>query len=399
MLVLRWVVATFAVAFALGGFTPASAQYTFTRIADTSGGFGGFDTTPALNNNGEVSFIAGLRAGGEGVYSGNGGSLTTIATGTHGNSFLGSTSINDSGEVAFKAFVSNDTPTPLNGIYKGSGGAVTLIASASDYINTTNLMTIGNTGLAAFEGTRAADSHFGIYAGSGGAITTIADVSSSSPYSGLGNNSSQNPVVNSVGTVGFFANLKAGGSGLFEVNGGTTTTVFQTAGSNVSTFTGDAAINASGQAAFTAQTTTGQQELLASNGSGGATTIASTAGNVFSGLGGDPGINASGTIAFLATIPNKALNNGGEGIFTGGDPSKDAVILTGMALDGSTVQSITFGRGINDAGSVVFEVTLANGIAAIYRADLTPVPEPSSLILASIAAGSAVVARRRARRG
>jgi hypothetical protein len=67
-----------------------------------------------------------------------------------------------------------------------------------------------------------------------------------------------------------------------------------------------------------------------------------------------------------------------------------------MALDGSTVTSLSFGRGINDAGQIAFEATLADGRTGIYRADLQTVPEPSSLLLGCLGGASVLGFGRRA---
>jgi hypothetical protein len=66
-----------------------AASFTFTKIADTSGSFnsflgkgiGGYEpisAAPAINNQGTVAFFAVLDAGGEGIFTGNGITTTTI---------------------------------------------------------------------------------------------------------------------------------------------------------------------------------------------------------------------------------------------------------------------------------------------------------------------------------
>src|SRR5262249_58324216 len=92
---------------------PADAQvvsYTFTKIADCSDDS---ITVPdsggvSINAQGTVAFIGNLNAGGQGVFTGNGGPLTTIVDTNQGfgsfglfSGFGGRPSINDAGTVAF----------------------------------------------------------------------------------------------------------------------------------------------------------------------------------------------------------------------------------------------------------------------------------------------------------
>ena len=116
----------------------------------------------------------------------------------------------------------------------------------------------------------------------------------------------------------------------------------------------------------------------------------------------------SGFEAFLAinndeTVVFRAfLDIGGMGIFTGPDPLADRVIATGDPLFGSTVADLFFFRaGLNDASQIAFWARLEDGTQGIYRADpitANPIPEPSTLILFSIAAVSLLVRSWRCRK-
>src|SRR5262249_14274153 len=101
-----------------------------------------------------------------------------------------------------------------------------------------------------------------------------------------------------------------------------------------------------------------------------------------------PGINNQGMVAFRGV-----LREGGGGIFTGPDSERDKVIRTGEPLFGSTVTSVGFFGGINDAGQIAFRATLADGRVAMVRADpgrsggapgshLQPPPEIVALLTA-----------------
>ncbi len=93
-------------------------QYTFTKIADTSGPFSGF-FEPSINAGGTVAFRANLDAGGQGIFTGSGGPVTTIAD-TSGPFLLFDPlpSINAAGTVTFVAAL----PGGGQGIFTGSGG-------------------------------------------------------------------------------------------------------------------------------------------------------------------------------------------------------------------------------------------------------------------------------------
>src|SRR4051812_48621743 len=53
--------------------------YTFSKIADTNGSFASF-ANPSLNDAGTVAYYASLDTGGDGIFTGNGGTTTTVAT-------------------------------------------------------------------------------------------------------------------------------------------------------------------------------------------------------------------------------------------------------------------------------------------------------------------------------
>lgn len=59
--------------------------------------------TPSINDVGTVAFRAGLDAGGEGIFTSSGGSITTIADSSGLFSSFRSVSINNSGMLAFEA--------------------------------------------------------------------------------------------------------------------------------------------------------------------------------------------------------------------------------------------------------------------------------------------------------
>jgi len=121
------------------------------------------------------------------------------------------------------------------------------------------------------------------------------------------------------------------------------------------------------------------------------TTIADASGP-FSAFG-PASINNLGTVAFVA-----ALDTGAIGIFTGVDPVTDKVIMSGDALDGSTLIALNFfEEGFNDSGQVVFHASFADGRQGIYRADPQAVPEPGTVVLL-LAGMAGIAAARRLKR-
>src|SRR5688500_12539870 len=98
--------ATFFLALALAPAMPARAAYVFVNIADTTGPIAGGILSPQVNNAGTVVFRA-LRdagaGGGQAVFTGNGGPLTTVADTAGPISGFFNPAINDAGQVAYRA--------------------------------------------------------------------------------------------------------------------------------------------------------------------------------------------------------------------------------------------------------------------------------------------------------
>jgi hypothetical protein len=101
--------------------TVTARSYTFTMIADTSGLFSSFNVAPSLNNSGTVAFGAVLDTASAGVFTSNGGEVTTV--------FIGGAvapSINGAGAVAFRGTADGTA------IYTSVDGRVTSYGSYGD---------------------------------------------------------------------------------------------------------------------------------------------------------------------------------------------------------------------------------------------------------------------------
>jgi hypothetical protein len=118
------------------------------------------------------------------------------------------------------------------------------------------------------------------------------------------------------------------------------------------------------------------EEIVKIDAEGTSTVVADTKGEFASFGFRPPSLNNNGDVAFLAD-----LDFGGSGVFVGPDPINDRVISTGDALDGSTVQNITFcEEGLSDTGELAFVAQLADNPdtpeddsrKAVFRA--TPAP-------------------------
>jgi hypothetical protein len=296
-------------------------------IADTSGPFNGFGIgffggNPSINNSGTVGFSAGLKTGGSGIFTSDGTTIITIAT---GSGF--SPSLNDQGTAAFHTF----SNAPNGGIFTGNGGPLTRIAlgqpsqppTFGTFIDTQK-PSINNQGTVAFTATDLQTTITSIFTGSGGPLNTTID--NSGPFQFV-----SNPSINNKGLVAFEGGLKSGLEGIFVTDGTMLRNVADTSGGF---------------------------------------------GFLYS-----PDINDADLVAFFATTQQNGFVTG-TGIFTGPDPIADRVIVTNDALFGSTVTDL-WGFGakgfLNDAGQITFFAALSNGTQGIFRAD--PVPEPSTMLL------------------
>jgi|SRR5215831_18625866 len=175
------------------------------------------------------------------------------------------------------------------------------------------------------------------------------------------------PIINAPGQVVFRGHLDDKRVGIFVSNGRKTVPIVMFEG-NFGYFGDGYSINDLGEVLFTA-TFGGSPAIFTGDGSS-TKTVADTNGPysffpVDDPAGVGPAINNMGTVAFGAI-----LRDGRKGIFTGPDPTRDKVIVTGDPLFGSTVSFLEFCRqGLNDSGQIAFYARLSDGTAGFYRAD------------------------------
>jgi hypothetical protein len=360
----------------------AAQQYTFTKIADTSGMFNGltFNTDgPSINSQGVVGFEAKLAAGGEGIYSGNGNTVTTLYDTNTSNfsTFYSPPVLNSSGDFAFCATLTNNSL----GYFKSSNGNLLTLQILTSGISYAGMPSINDQGQVAFtNGAGDGTGNTNVYRSNGQTLTTIAQGEQILQQFG-------NAVVNAGGTVAFHG-IGNSAQAVETGNGGPLSVLYDTSG-QFSSFS-NVDINSLSQVAFRAGLTAGGQGIYTGNG-GPATAIATT-GNIFSGFGSAPAINDSGEVAFIGN-----LKAGGSGLYTGPDPVADKVIATGDTLDGKTISSLEFwNNGLNNTGELAFTAIFSDNSMGVYRADFASVPEASTTVTACILllCGGVLVRRR-----
>lgn len=163
--------------------------------ADGSGSFINVNQ-PSLNNNGAVFYGASFGStppldGGFSLYKWAAGATTELyhasATSTPFIALSTAGGVNDSDLITFTA---STTPT-IQGIFKGNGGPTTSIATAesgnplSTFAMLSPFPALNNSAVAVFYAT-SPDGKTGVYSGNGGPLTTYADTTG--PYSSIHSN-------------------------------------------------------------------------------------------------------------------------------------------------------------------------------------------------------------------
>jgi hypothetical protein len=347
----------------------ARGQYTFNKIADTSGTYVGFGA-PAVNDAGAVAYQASLSAGGQGVFRSLGGSTAPIASGP---AFGTPVSINDGGTVAFSVPLAQAN----GGIYAGSGGAVTTIFQKPEVGGPSNLgdPDINNAGVVAWNMRQPVTGGWGVYTGAGGSITTV--------FSQAGTVTSLNaPAINNAGAVGF---SWADSANNWTVRTDTTTYMgpsqWYTEGaiSEPVNSVGAVDINDSGDLAFRGTWFANANHMFVVDNA--------VVARFESGTPSIPAVNDDGFYAAL-------FDGGGtKSIRVGSSSPMTTVISTGSPLDGSTVTDLAFSpNGFNNNEWLAFTATLQDGRQGVY---LATVPEPASAAVLGIVAAAFAARRRR----
>ncbi len=349
----------------------AGAQYTFVNVADTSDPavsfFGG--PTPSLNASGTLAYCVYFAAGGQGIYTSNGTTTTTIAV-TAGPPYIsfgwGSPGsfvpVDAAGRLGFRA----ELDAGGSGLYRSNGTTTTPIALESGpTFSFFTLPSINSAGTLGFLASLDVGGD-GLFTSDGTTTTTIA-LTSGPVFRNFG----PHPAINTAGTLGFWAQLDAegpgGGGGLFTSNGTTTTTIALSSGPTFQNFT-DPSINAAGKLCFLSDLDSNGHGIFVSDGT--TTTTIALRGPTYIGFVDHAPIDSAGRVAF-----NAGYQAGGRALLIGDGTTTIPVLHTGDALFGSTVVGFAIGRdALNDAGQLGFFYQLANGRSGVAIA--TPVPAP-----------------------
>ena len=327
------------------------SDFKFVNIADnTSQSFAGFGTAPSINNAGAVAFIATGSSFGQGVFKWQHGELKNItARSTTLGHFGDDVVINAGGLVGFDANLNN---TGERAIFTSDGTTMKIIADSIQNGLIAPFLGIGGmnaSGTVIFTDFHSDQRSQAIFTGNGGPLSTIVDTASSN-FLSLGN-----CAINDSGEVVFRAFRKDNSEAIFSGRGGATI-IADTKNPAFSDFL-DPVINNSGLVADGAFLSNGGVEVFTGNG-GQVRPRTGPAAKSFNNVD-NVTVNNSGAVAFFVD-----KISGGQGIFLaqGDDESPAAVIQSGDALFGSTVNTLSLGRfSLNDHSQVVFVYTLANG--------------------------------------
>jgi hypothetical protein len=352
-----------------------ASVYTFNLVADTTtaapnGSFTSF-SLPAIS--GDTVAFRGFYSGGQGVFTGSGGPLTTIAkTGdaAPAGAFTGFTNPTISGNTV--AFIGSYSGA--RAIFADNGGARITIVKTGDaapfgtFSNFGNSSVSGNT--VAFSGFYGSTGR-GIFTGNGGPITTV------------GSSTNVGEPALSGSTAAYWAFF--GNEGIFTGSGGPQTRIVGSGDpaplGNFVSF--NSAVSISGSTVAFQGNFSGGRGIFTGNG-GALQAIAKTGDAAPVGTFNNfdaPAI--SGSIAAFKGYYNNGVS-GGLGIFIGSGGQLDTVIKTGDSLFGSTVSSLFFDRFGLDAdgsGDLAFFYQLANGNSGIAIASPAAIPEASSFVI------------------
>ena len=326
---------------------------------DGNGRFAAFDA-PLLNSSGTVAFRASLSGGGidsdQGIFRGDGTTLLQIARESQvvpgGNgvySSFGFPTINESGQVAFGAFLrmTNSPNTDTAAIYRGTGVEIVEIVRAGqtlpdgvgifrDNSFLIDQPLINNVGQVAFSSSISGGApSSGIFRGDGTTVVQIARRNQPAPEGmGVFYDIDRVPTQNNLGQVAFqirASDLGASDYGIYRSDGSNSVRIVRT-----------------GQA-------------LDGNGS-------------FLGISRYIAINDSGAVAFFGLLSNPTR----QGVFLGTESTIFQIARQGqIAPDGNGALRM-FGRpALNESGQVVFRATLTGTVGGdndnqgLFRTDGT----------------------------
>jgi hypothetical protein len=326
----------------------------------------------SINDSGQVAMTGSpTPTAGWTISLGNGNSLQTLYdSNTLGLSLFGEYPVvNDGGTVAFTAETGN---TEI--LLAGNGGSVTTIASGTGagtanadgyfFDLSSGLTAINNQGAVAFEGTHISgqNSDVGIFVGDGGAVTTVADQAVYSYIFG-------GPAINDSGTIIFSAQPIGGGLGLFSGPDPHADKILQAGdplfGSTVTeVITGNSSLNNRGQIAMWVSLADGRNVIVRANPVTQPTVTVVDAGGTYNGeffpatatASGVDGSPVNGSFAFTYYLGTSASGAGS------GTAPIDAGVYTVVAAFTSNDPSYTDAQ----SAPVTFTISRATPQLAVH---------------------------------
>lgn len=344
----------------------------FVNVADSSRGFSGLSRFPAINNRGEVAFIANRIGSGQGVFKWEEGRVKTIVSSGSLNSFGDDVAINSAGVVGYDAALANSAND--RAIFTSNGSWTRMVVDANQQGFLGRFLgspSINAWGMVAFFAFRK-DFSEAVFTGNGGALTIVADTANAT-FSGFGN-----AAINNYGQLAFPATREDGSQGVFiaaPVEDRTTDDAKPERSWTISAVTdpqnplfadlfatfGDPVINDAGFVADVGFLSSQNIEIFTGNTR--RVTARTDPDSSFFTSSEHPSVNNRGVVAFFANELS-----GSEGIFVefSGGASPVGVIETGDALFGSIVTGLDLGRfALNDRDQLAFHYDLQDGRSGV----------------------------------
>jgi len=344
-----------------------AVTFRFINIADTTGPFSHFESTPVLNNDGTVAFVARSDTAEEGIYIGDGTFITTIAdtSGPLSSVYYNRrVSINNHGVVVFNGRLDNNS----QGVYAGDGNSpfVTLADDGPPILgNLYGELSLNDAGVIAFNSGREDRHRWGIYKVADGNWTTVDE--NSTDFNEFRFSSQNNQ-----GQVAYYAEGQRGDFAAIRLGDGInpTHTVADYTDGFTHLWMGE--INDHGQVIFGGNSAADGQGLYVGD-QNGFTKLTDVSGpysqliTLSTYMGPSlPAINNNGDVAFVAKRDGSQL----PGIYRGLDPATDLVIQAGVPLFGDVLSEFRFDRALNDDGSLAFFYRLDNNVTGIAVASV-----------------------------
>ena len=342
------------------------------RLADNEDEFDFFGD-PAINDRGAILFTSG-----NAVTVIENGQFRTIVEGEPGIDSYDFASFNNNGDVLIRAFSQIGT---VNSLLFSSGGQLnTLITDRQGFSSFDGRPSINDAGQIAF---RAQDSSVGnpfgeqvIVRGTGGVFDIIE--SPGGPFELVVGPTK----ITNDGDVIYFGRIGSNNVALVREDANGEQTIIAETGVDIPgigrlrSFRQDIAVNENGDIVFSAAGFSQTPDAIYLFRDGVLTKVREESG-LFTSIAG-PSINNLGDISFF-----NANSDGTSSLqFMSFDGQIGTILSSGDTLDGLVVRFITASaNAINDDRNVVFSVQFEDGSSALYSASITAVPLPAASLI------------------